>query len=69
MTSKYNLYDAGTEKDQEPGIGPDQAPRQKAPNTGEDEHGVVHKAKESSFYSKTAELFRVIITPQTEEQM
>ncbi len=35
------LWDAGTEVNQEPFVGPDQAPRQAAPNTGADEHGVV----------------------------
>jgi hypothetical protein len=64
ITAKFALYDAGTEKDEEPGIGPNQAPRQKSPNTGEDERGVVHKAKESAFYNRTAELFRVTITPE-----
>jgi spondin N len=64
ITSKLILWDAGTEINQEPGVGPDQAPRQKAPNTGENERGAVHKAKESSFYNKTAELLRVTITPE-----
>jgi hypothetical protein len=63
ITSKFILWDAGTEKDEELGIGPNQAPRQKAPNTGEAENGVVHKAK-SVFSKKTAELFRVTITPE-----
>lgn len=64
VTSKFMLYDAGTEKDEEIGIGPNQGPRQKAVNTGEDEHGMVHKAKTSVFFNKTAELFRVTITPE-----
>ncbi len=64
VTSKFMLYDAGTEKDEEIGIGPNQGPRQKAVNTGEDETGVVHKAKTSVFFNKTAELFRVTITPE-----
>jgi hypothetical protein len=64
ITSKFILWDAGTEKDEEPGIGPNQAPRQKAPNTGEPENGTVHKAKKSAFFNKTAELFRVTITPE-----
>lgn len=64
VSSKFMLYDAGTEKDEEIGIGPNQGPRQKAVNTGEDEHGVVHKAKTSDFFNKTAELFRVTITPE-----
>ncbi|MEW6208643.1 MAG: spondin domain-containing protein [Acidobacteriota bacterium] len=63
FTSRFALYDAGTEKDQEPGVGADQAPRQKSANTGEAENGVVHKAKDSTFYTKTGQLFRVTITP------
>ncbi|HKJ46612.1 MAG TPA: spondin domain-containing protein [Balneolales bacterium] len=34
VTSQLSLYDAGTEADQEPGTGSNQAPRQSAPNTG-----------------------------------
>ncbi len=34
ITSLVNVYDAGTEVDQTPGFGPDQAPRQAGPNTG-----------------------------------
>jgi len=64
ITSKFTLYDAGTEVDEEIGIGPNQGPRQKAPNTGADEHGVVHKPKTSVFFNKTTELFRVTITPE-----
>jgi hypothetical protein len=63
ITSKLVLWDAGTEADQEPGIGPDQAPRQKAANTGAAEKGKVRKARKSAFYGKTAELFKVTITP------
>lgn len=35
VTSQLALYDAGTERNQAPGAGPDQAPRQPKPNTGE----------------------------------
>jgi len=66
ITSHFTLYDAGTEKDEEIGIGPNQGPRQKAPNTGEDEHGVVHKPVTSVFFNKTVELFRVTIMPEAE---
>jgi hypothetical protein len=34
VTSQIQLWDAGTEADQEPGTGSDQAPRQPAPDTG-----------------------------------
>lgn len=62
ITSRLMLWNAGTEKDEELGIGPNQGPRQKAPNTGENENGVVHRVK-SAYAQKTTELFRVTITP------
>jgi hypothetical protein len=65
ITAKFILWDAGTEVDEEPGVGANQAPRQSGPNTGAAESGKVHKAKDSAFFSKTAELFRVTITPQS----
>lgn len=34
VTDQFMLYDAGTEMNQEPGVGDNQAPRQSAPNTG-----------------------------------
>ena len=64
VTSKIILWDAGTEVNQELGVGPDQAPRQKAANTGAAENGVVKRAKSEVFYSKTNELFRVTVTPE-----
>lgn len=63
ITSRFALYDAGTEVNQEPGVGSDQAPRQKSPNTGAAEGSVVLKAKGDAFYAKTAQLFRVTVTP------
>lgn len=41
FTSKLALYDMGTEVNQEPGVGADQAPRQAAPNTGTSEDNPV----------------------------
>lgn len=41
VTSMINLWDAGTEVNEEPGTGPNQAPRQGNPNTGPDENGNV----------------------------
>ncbi|MGH9901642.1 MAG: spondin domain-containing protein [Pyrinomonadaceae bacterium] len=45
ITAKLTLWDAGTEADEEPGVGQNQAPRQKAPNTGAAENGVVRRAQ------------------------
>jgi hypothetical protein len=41
ITAQITLYDAGTEVNEQPGTGPNQAPRQSAPNTGVDENGTV----------------------------
>jgi hypothetical protein len=41
ITDQIVLWDAGTEVNQEPGVGMDQPPRQSAPNTGADENGVI----------------------------
>lgn len=41
VTSQLMLWDAGTEVNEEPGVGLNQAPRQSGPDTGTDENGVV----------------------------
>lgn len=64
ITAKFMLWDAGTEKDEEPGIGMNQAPRQKAPNTGEAENGRVHKVKDARFAGKNGQFFKVTISAQ-----
>ena len=65
ITNDFMLFDAGTEKDEEPGVGPNQGPRQKDPNAGEAENGKVHPAKTSAFFTRNGELFKVTITPET----
>jgi hypothetical protein len=64
FTYKFVLWDAGTEVNQEPGIGPDQAPRQKMPNTGLAENGKVRSVKDKFTYPKTADVLRITITPE-----
>ena len=64
VTDQLYLWDAGTEKDEELGIGPNQGPRQKGPNTGEDERGVVHRVKDARWAGRNTEYFRVTITPE-----
>lgn len=41
LTSMVYLWDAGTEINEEPGTGPNQAPRQSGPDTGPDENGTI----------------------------
>jgi len=64
ITDQFYLWDAGTEKDEEIGIGPNQGPRQKGPNTGEDERGVVHRVKDERWAGKNKDFFRITITPE-----
>jgi hypothetical protein len=64
VTDQFYLWDAGTEKDEEIGTGPNQGPRQKGSNTGEAEHGVVHRVKDERWTGKNKEFFRITITPE-----
>lgn len=50
ITDQISLWDAGTEVDQVPGEGADQAPRQAGPDTGEDENGVVSLVEDFDDY-------------------
>jgi hypothetical protein len=63
ISSQIILWNAGTEVDQEPGIGSDQGPRQKRPNTGKAETGVVQKVQDGKTYSNAAAVMRVTIKP------
>jgi hypothetical protein len=66
VTSQILLWDAGTEVNEEPGLGPNQAPLQSAPNTGPAEHGVVRpitEVKDGFHYPTVPEVLRVTITP------
>lgn len=62
ITDRFLLWDAGTEVNEAPGIGPNQGPRQKAPNTGTTENGVVRLVKDGFTYPETREVLRITIT-------
>jgi hypothetical protein len=64
VTDQLYLWDAGTEKDEEIGVGPNQGPRQKGLNTGEAENGVVHRVNDARWAGRNVEYFRVTITPE-----
>jgi hypothetical protein len=64
VTEQVLLWDAGTEVNQEPGIGNEQGPRQKAMNMGKAENGVVRIIKDEFTYPSTRQVMRVTITPQ-----
>jgi hypothetical protein len=66
ITDSFLLWDAGTEVNQEPGVGPDQAPRQKAPNTGRAENGVVFRltaVRDGFKYPAVGDVLKITITP------
>ncbi len=64
ITAEIYLWDAGTEVDETPGSGPNQAPRQLAPNTGpEDPDPTVRRADPALGYPPVPMLVRVTITP------
>lgn len=63
VTSQLVLWDAGTEANEEPGFGPNQAPRQSAANTGPSEKKPVGAPKDGFKYPKVAEVLKVTITP------
>lgn len=61
-TKDIKLWDAGTEKDEAPGLGPNQAPRQPAPNTGPAEDGFVHVASDGFQYPPANEVIQLTIS-------
>jgi hypothetical protein len=66
MTRQLALWDAGTEVNEEPGLGPNQGPRQKTPDAGTAEHqGIAHVLDKFS-YPRTNEVLRLTITPSAD---
>jgi hypothetical protein len=64
ITGSLVLWDAGTEVNQAPGIGDEQGPRQKMPNTGKAENGKVGLVKDGYTYPNVKDVLRVTITAQ-----
>lgn len=67
VTEYLYLWDAGTEVDQEPGLGPDQAPRQAGPNTGADDDNPRVRLADDEWGNVPAlkNVIRVTLTPKT----
>ena len=65
ITDKVKLWDAGTEVNEMPGAGANQAPRQDAPNTGADQNGTVQliqNVMDGFTYPEVAESIKVMLT-------
>ena len=66
MTTQLSLWDAGTEVNEEPGLGPNQGPRQATPDAGTTEaQGVAHVRDEYA-YPRTEDVLRLSITPASD---
>jgi hypothetical protein len=63
MTAQISLWDAGTEVNEEPGLGANQGPRQKSPDAGTAEHESVAHVRDRYKYPRVAEVLRLTITP------
>lgn len=64
VTGMVLLWDAGTEVNEEPGVGLSQAPRQSAAGAGTDESGLVRQVNDGYRYPDVGEVLRVTITPR-----
>lgn len=65
ITSQVKLWDAGTEADEELGIGPHQGPRQPHPRYGDpDSNPIVRLATSDPRFLDVAKVMRVTVTPQ-----
>ena len=67
VTGELALWDAGTELNEEPGLGPNQAPRQPAPNAGTAERRPIRlvsqlKGEYGDKAPRTADVIRVTVT-------
>ncbi|MEM1117287.1 MAG: spondin domain-containing protein [Bacteroidota bacterium] len=74
VTSEILLYDAGTEVNEEPGTGPNQAPRQSGPDMGADENGVLGRIDEGAqdragfTYPNNADVIQVTLAHDGESE-
>lgn len=63
VTGMILLWDAGTEVNEFPGVGPNQAPRQAGPDTGAAENGPVAQVNDGHAYPRVDQVIRVTLTP------
>ncbi len=64
LTDVTALWDAGTEVNQQPGTGSEQAPRQGMAGVGTAENGVVHMVADGFAYPRVEDVVRVTIAPK-----
>jgi hypothetical protein len=62
MTAQLALWDAGTEVNEEPGLGPNQGPRQTTPNAGIAERQGIARVRDKYTYPRIGDVLRMTIT-------
>jgi hypothetical protein len=63
LTTRLSLWDAGTELNEEPGLGANQGPRQATPDAGVTEaEGIAH-VRDKYTYPRTVQVLRLTVTP------
>ncbi|XWN37527.1 MAG: spondin domain-containing protein [Balneola sp.] len=62
ITSEFNLYDAGTEEDQEPGVGDNQVLRQSGPDTGPADDNNLVRSVDTSDLPADEDVIQVTLT-------
>ncbi|MGN6392359.1 MAG: spondin domain-containing protein [Gemmatimonadales bacterium] len=63
MTAQLSLWDAGTEVNEEPGLGPNQGPRQATPDAGTPEHEGIAHVHDRFSYPRIGDVLELRITP------
>jgi hypothetical protein len=63
MTAQLSLWDAGTEVNEEPGLGPNQGPRQATPDAGVAEHEGIAHVHDRFSYPRIGDVLRLTIIP------
>ena len=66
MTAQLSLWDAGTEVNEEPGLGPNQGPRQASADAGIAEHEGIAHVRDRFSYPRIAEVLQFSIAPQAD---
>ncbi len=65
VTDQIELWDAGTEVNEEPGVGPNQVQRQGPPNTGPaDPDSTIRLVNDGFTYPQVSEVIKVVINPE-----
>ena len=65
MSPQLALWDAGTEVNEEPGLGPNQGPRQATPDAGVTEKKAIAHVSDKYAYPRLPSVLRLTITPET----